>query len=70
MTTNKTNNVAIGVALASVVSVLTILSLLGILPWETKAGATVAREALERRLERIEKVVDDIHKIFYPRRGD
>ena len=59
----------LGAALATLVSALLALTLLGILPWATKAEVREFKGEVQESLKRIDKRVDDLHQLFIPRRG-
>ena len=39
----------------------------GLLPWVSQAEFKPYREGVDKRLERIDRNIDDIHKIFFPK---
>ena len=56
-----------GGLLSIIVAVGAILTYLGVLPWATRAELIDHKNSVETHMKRIEKQVDDIHAVFYPR---
>lgn len=63
---NHTGKILIG-ALGTLVAALTALTLLGILPWATRAEVKELKGEVKESLQRIERRVDDLHRLFIPR---
>jgi biopolymer transport protein ExbB/TolQ len=60
---------ALGASVATIVAaIVAVLFHLGVLPWATRAEVLDFRRTLEQRAERIERQVDEIHKLFFPGR--
>lgn len=55
-------------SLATVVSILAILTYLGVLPWATRAEVGELKRDVTSRIERIDQRVDDLHRLFFPAR--
>ena len=69
----KPHAVSLAWTLAVIVSLLTVLSLLGILPWATRAEVLDLKNDIGRRLERLDerteimsRRVDDIYRAVKP----
>ena len=63
---NHTGKIVVG-ALGALVSALLALTLLGILPWATRAEVKEFKGEVQESLKRIDRRVDDLHQLFIPR---
>ena len=69
MTKNHAGKIIAG-TLTALVSALLALTLLGILPWATKAEVKEFKGEVQESLKRIDRRVDDLHQLFIPRRRE